>query len=161
MIHCFLKTSCVFLAFSVIALTGETSDKAIHKGKVFTLPGGAELEMVWMASGMFTMGSPESENEREDNEIQHKVTISKGFWIGKYEITQMQWEKVMNTQPWEGQVFFKKRWRLSSRLHIMGSYSGIRCQTKRSRGQGNIQTANRSGMGICLSCRDRDSLLFR
>jgi len=53
------------------------------------------------------MGSPESENGREDNEKQHQVTITKGFWIGKYEITQAQWEKVMNTQPWEGQIFLK------------------------------------------------------
>ncbi len=108
MIHCFLKTSCVFLAFSVFALTGETSDQVIQKEKAFALLGGAELEMVWIEPGTFMMGSPESENGREDNEIQHKVTISEGFWIGKYEITQMQWEKVMNTQPWEGQVFFKK-----------------------------------------------------
>ena len=36
-------------------------------------------------------------------EPQHEVTISKGFYLGKYEITQEQWEAVMGTTPWVGQ----------------------------------------------------------
>ena len=38
-----------------------------------------------------------------DDENQHEVTISRGFWLGKVEITQAQWESVMGTRPWEGQ----------------------------------------------------------
>jgi sulfatase modifying factor 1 len=32
-------------------------------------------------------------------------TISQGFYLGKYEITQGQWERVMGTRPWEGQDY--------------------------------------------------------
>lgn len=65
------------------------------------LPGGAKMEMVWIEPGTFVMGSPVSENGRDDNEgPQHKVTLTKGFFMGKYVITQGQWKAVMGTQPW-------------------------------------------------------------
>ena len=66
-----------------------------------TLRGGAKLEMVWIQPGRFLMGSPLSEPGRDDDEgPQHEVTITKGFYLGKYEVTQAQWESVMNTRPW-------------------------------------------------------------
>lgn len=66
-----------------------------------TLPGGATLEMVWIQPGRFLMGSPASESGRRDDEgPQHEVTITKGFYLGKYEVTQAQWESVVNTSPW-------------------------------------------------------------
>ena len=66
-----------------------------------TLPGGAKLAMVWIQPGRFLMGSPASESGRRDDEgPQHEVTITKGFYLGKYEVTQVQWERVMNTRPW-------------------------------------------------------------
>ena len=66
-----------------------------------TLPGGAKLEMVWIQPGRFLMGSPDSESGRDDDEgPQHEVTITKGFYLGKYEVTRAQWESVMNTRPW-------------------------------------------------------------
>jgi formylglycine-generating enzyme required for sulfatase activity len=68
------------------------------------LPGGATMEFVWIEPGTFTMGSPESEPDRDTNEgPQHEVTISQGFYLGKTEITQGQWESVMQTTPWVGQ----------------------------------------------------------
>ena len=63
--------------------------------KTFTLPGGVEMEMVYVAPGSFTMGSPESEAEREKEETQHRVTLTKGFWIGKYPVTQRQWKALV------------------------------------------------------------------
>ncbi len=66
-----------------------------------TLPGGAMLEMVWIQPGRFLMGSPLTERERDDDEgPQHEVTITKGYYLGKYEVTQAQWESVMHTRPW-------------------------------------------------------------
>jgi len=67
------------------------------------LPDGATMEMVWIEPGPFLMGSPESEADRENVELQHEVTISQGFYLGKYEITQAQWEAVTGTTPWSGQ----------------------------------------------------------
>jgi formylglycine-generating enzyme required for sulfatase activity len=45
------------------------------------------------------MGSPEDEADREDNETQHLVTLTKGFWMAKTETTQGHWERVMRENP--------------------------------------------------------------
>lgn len=44
------------------------------------------------------MGSPENEAERNDHEIQHQVTLS-SFFMGKYPVTQAQWEVIMGKNP--------------------------------------------------------------
>jgi len=60
---------------------------------------GVKLEMVLIPSGKFVMGSPKDEKDRSVDEEQHEVTISKPFYMGKYEITQEQWEGVMGNNP--------------------------------------------------------------
>ena len=69
--------------------------------KTLTLPVGATMEMIYVAPGSFTMGSPESETGHNKDETQHRVTLTKGFWLGKYEVTQAQWESVMGDNPSE------------------------------------------------------------
>ncbi|MBP5511146.1 MAG: formylglycine-generating enzyme family protein [Kiritimatiellae bacterium] len=69
------------------------------KTKTITLPGGATMEMIWCPAGTFMMGTPESEPERQSKETLHEVTLTKGFWLGKYEVTQAQWESVMGANP--------------------------------------------------------------
>ena len=56
-------------------------------------------EFAWIPPGTFQMGSPESEEGRESHERQHEVTISAGFWMGRYEVTEAEWEAVMGTNP--------------------------------------------------------------
>ena len=41
------------------------------------------------------MGSPSAEKGHEVDETRHRVTLTEGFWMGKYEVTQAQWESVM------------------------------------------------------------------
>jgi len=67
--------------------------------KTFTLPGGVEMEMIYVFPSSFTMGSPSSEDGHDDDETQHRVTLTKGYWLGKYEVTQRQWESVMGANP--------------------------------------------------------------
>ena len=55
----------------------------------------ANLEMIWVEPGTFTMGSPVGEANRDPNETEHNVTLTKGFYLGKYEVTQAQYEAVM------------------------------------------------------------------
>ena len=84
-----------------ILFAQQFGEGAPEKEITVTLPGGANLEMVWIQPGRFLMGSPASESGRRDDEgPQHEVTITKGFYLGKYEVTQVQWERVMNTRPW-------------------------------------------------------------
>ncbi|MBO7108058.1 MAG: SUMF1/EgtB/PvdO family nonheme iron enzyme, partial [Verrucomicrobia bacterium] len=58
-----------------------------------------DLDIIWIEPGTFIMGSPEDELGRQSNETQHQVTLSKGYWLGKYEVTQAQYEAVMGTNP--------------------------------------------------------------
>ena len=70
-----------------------------EKETVSLLPGEASMEFVWIEPGVFQMGS---NTGRSDESPRHEVEISRGFWLGKYEITQGQWEAVMGTTPWSG-----------------------------------------------------------
>lgn len=67
--------------------------------KTIKLQGGATMELVYCPPGTFVMGSPASEEGRREDETQHQVTLTRGFWIGKYEVTQEQWESVMGGNP--------------------------------------------------------------
>ena len=75
-------------------------------GSPWTVPD-LSLEMLWCKPGSFQMGSPEDEEGRDDNETLHEVTLTSGYWLGKYPVTQAQWENVMGDNPSEfkgGQV---------------------------------------------------------
>ncbi len=63
------------------------------------LPVSLPLEMVWIPAGTFTMGSPLDELGRLGTESQHLVTLTKGFWIGKYPVTQAQYKAVVGENP--------------------------------------------------------------
>jgi formylglycine-generating enzyme required for sulfatase activity len=63
------------------------------------LGGKTMMAMVWCPPGKFLMGSPVTEVGRSEDEIQHEVVLTKGFWIGKYEVTQGQWRAVMGVNP--------------------------------------------------------------
>lgn len=70
--------------------------KSGDKG-VVVLPGGAKMEVIWCAPGKFKMGSPNDEIGHLADERIHVVTLTKGFWLGKYEVTQGQWDSVMTS----------------------------------------------------------------
>jgi formylglycine-generating enzyme required for sulfatase activity len=57
------------------------------------------IEMVWCPPGEFLMGSPEVEEGREDVETQHRVTLTRGFWMAKTETTQGHWEAITRDNP--------------------------------------------------------------
>ena len=77
------------------------STPKIKEEKNFTIPLSktVKLEMIWIEPGTFMMGSPSSELGRFDNETQHEVTLTKGYWLGKYEVTQSQYETVIGRNP--------------------------------------------------------------
>ena len=83
--------------------------KQIQKGDptvALELGNGMRLEMILIPAGTFTMGSPATEKDRlPGEEPQHKVTITKPFYMGKFHVTQEQYEAVMGTNP----SYFKGR----------------------------------------------------
>lgn len=54
---------------------------------------------VWIEPGEFMMGSPENEAERGNNERQHQVVLSRGYWLADTACTQALWQAVMDDNP--------------------------------------------------------------
>ena len=73
----------------------------VKPGKIDVIDLGKDfkLEIVLIPAGKFKMGSPESEKGRSFSEMQHEVTLTKPFYLGKFEVTQEQWEGVMGNNP--------------------------------------------------------------
>ena len=86
----------VFSMVLTVLIQGQGQGETRETGDIatFDLPGGATIEMVWIEPGTFLMG-----HEGD----QHEVTLTRGFYLGKYELTQGQWESVMDTSLWSGQ----------------------------------------------------------
>ena len=59
----------------------------------------SNIVMRLIQPGTFTMGSPDGEVGRDSDEVQHEVTISQPFYMGVFEVTQKQYELVMDSKP--------------------------------------------------------------
>ena len=60
---------------------------------------GVEFAFRWCPPGTFMMGSPESEERRKNDEHQHQVTLTEGFWMMETEVTHEQWKAIMGENP--------------------------------------------------------------
>ena len=60
---------------------------------------GLGMKFVWIPPGTFLMGSPKDDPDAYENEIQHRVTLTKGFYMGVYTVTQEQWQAVRGDNP--------------------------------------------------------------
>lgn len=60
---------------------------------------GVRYAFRWIQPGTFMMGSSENEPARGGDETQHKVILTKGFWMGETTVTQALWQQVMATNP--------------------------------------------------------------
>jgi len=65
------------------------------------LGGGVKMEFVYIKPGSFTMGGEIAQESKwvGSETPKHEVTISKGFYLGKYEVTQQQYQTVMGRNP--------------------------------------------------------------
>ena len=86
----------------LLAMAGTACNKTKGPPKELTvdLGGGVKMEMVLIPAGEFEMGSPHSDKAAPDDEKpQHWVRITKPFYLGKYLVTQQQWQAVMGNNP--------------------------------------------------------------
>jgi sulfatase modifying factor 1 len=90
----------------VVASLGLLSSSAYAPGQDSGLdskPGAertiAGIKFCWCPPGRFRMGSPPGELERRPDETQVEVTLTKGFWMAKYEFTQGDWKRVVGPLP--------------------------------------------------------------
>ena len=87
--------SVVLVLFQLLALLDPAKAQAPKE-----ITNSIGVKLVLIPKGTFMMGSPESEEGRDkDDETQHEVTISKDYYLGVYEVTQAQYEKVMGKNP--------------------------------------------------------------
>jgi len=80
-------------------LTEKNKKEKPHPFCMFELCKGLILDMVYIPPGTFTMGSPNDEEGHNEDEIQHEVTLTQGFYLGRYPISQEQYEEVMQENP--------------------------------------------------------------
>ncbi len=156
------STAMILLSFCIPALGQETVKTFIFKKtkqeaqpkkeppKNFTNSIG--MKFVWIPPSTFMMGSPKEEKERRDDETQHKVTLTKGFYMGMHTVTQEQWKEFMpdnhssfkgeknlpiDNETWEDcQEFIKKLREKDKKPYRLPT----------------------GGMGICLPCRNNDAV---
>jgi len=97
--------------------------------------------MIFIPPNTFTMGSPTNELDRDANEgPQTTVRLSRGFWIGKYEVTQGEYLSIMNTNP---SVFPSDLSRPVSRVSWPDATNYCAKLTDRELGAGRIPTGSR------------------
>jgi uncharacterized protein (TIGR02996 family) len=67
--------------------------------EMVTLAPGVEMGFAWVPPGTFVMGSPPREKGRQENETRHRVTLTRGYYLGVHAVTQAQWRAVLGTDP--------------------------------------------------------------
>jgi formylglycine-generating enzyme required for sulfatase activity len=99
-------TGTYILTYSVADAAGNTATAnrtvTVVGNRSVDLNATVAMDMLWVPSGTFTMGSPTTEAGRQsDREDEHNVSLTKGFYLGKYEVTQAQYMAVIGTNPSE------------------------------------------------------------
>lgn len=94
------------MGFKAVGQDGAWPMKLLEAASLGTRPGQAwtdpttNIELRWIPAGTFNMGSPANEDGRLRAEgPQHEIRISRGYWMGAYEVTQRQYETVMGVNP--------------------------------------------------------------
>jgi formylglycine-generating enzyme required for sulfatase activity len=78
---------------------GEDKDLSVQLSPAKKFTNSLGMEFVYIEPGSFMMGSPSDETERDDDETQHKVTLTQGYFLQTTELTQGQWKEIMGNNP--------------------------------------------------------------
>jgi formylglycine-generating enzyme len=64
----------------------------------FEIVDGVKMKFCWIPAGKATLGSPNEEKHHDPSEKEHEY-VTKGYWLGKYPVTQSEWKAVMGDNP--------------------------------------------------------------
>ena len=97
----FRKCLVYSLAFFLTAAgsAGMAAQPLVKEDKNIALPGNVKLELVKVEAGSFEMSAADGENESD--EVPHRATLTKDFYLAQTEVTQAQWKAVMGANPSE------------------------------------------------------------
>ena len=88
------------------------------------------MPMVFIPAGNFQMGAPDTERNRTPAEVPaHAVQITRPFYLGKYEVTQAQWVKIMGKNPMDEFKFAEAEPFKGDDLPVLGRLSWDDCQS--------------------------------
>jgi formylglycine-generating enzyme required for sulfatase activity len=97
------RTGDYTLTYTVTDAAGNKDTKTrtvtVRGNRTVDLNATVAMDMIWCPPGTFTMGSPSKEADRGTDETEHNVSLTKGFYLGKYEVTQAQYEAVTGSNP--------------------------------------------------------------
>ena len=137
-----------------IAEYNDDGSRGSNGGPTWSGPSG--YEMVRVPAGSFTMGSPASERDRDDDEVQHRVTLTRDLYVGRFEVTQGLWQAVMGDNPsatreqyWSGET--RGACRAYSGVSLVGDDLPVMC----------IDWNDAVGFANALSRRDGLSAAYR
>ena len=140
---------------------------SIQSEHVDVLTNSIGMRLVHIPKGEFMMGSPSSKEERFGNEgPQHRVRISRDFYMSQTEVTQGQYKSVMNTQPWSGESYVQESdsnpavyvsW--NDAVEFCRKLSQQEGKTYRLPTEAEWEYACRAGTTTCFSFGDSDSSL--
>jgi len=93
----------VFFSFLLLAVgyggtQGQNAESDVGKRMTVAIKG-LEYAFRWCPPGTFMVGNPASGADRDNDETQHQVTLTSGFWMLETEVTQQMWESVMGNNP--------------------------------------------------------------
>ena len=92
---CLVYSLAFFLAAAGSA--GMAAQPLVKADKTIALPGNVKLELVKVEAGSFEMSAADGENESD--EVPHRATLTKDFYLAQTEVTQAQWKAVMGANP--------------------------------------------------------------
>lgn len=90
-----MKILCFAICLMPLAIAIPDSPAGRGQGEAKVISNSLGMKLVLIPAGKFLMGSPATEAERDPEELQHEVVISKSFYMGVHEVTQGQFRKVM------------------------------------------------------------------
>jgi len=84
-----------------------------HLGQPVEVTNSLGMSLMLIPPGEFLMGSPDSEMDRNAGETLHRVRVSKPYYLGVYEVTQGEYERVMGTNPSDFSLMGRSRDKVS------------------------------------------------
>lgn len=114
------------------------------------------MSLLYIPAGSFMMGSLESEPLRKPDEVQHKVILTKGFYLGKYEVMRGEWREIMGSCPcgdFPKYLQLWREWRDNGEKINIDNYDGESIKTNQCVGRDTLPACKISWNAAFTFCQ--------